>query len=189
MTTLRAFVAVALPDDVRCALAALQHQLRPGLPAAWSRPTGMHLTLHFLGDVESNQLDDITGALETTCARHEPFSSTARGLGVFPGPRRPRVLWAGLTDAGPLVELQQALCGPLETCGVPIADRTYRPHLTLARFSGQPGRQGLSSLRSILQNEQRDFGTVPVEEVRLYRSELLPGRAHHTLLSTARLGR
>ena len=189
MTPLRCFVALVLPDDVKAALAAQQQRLRSDLPASWSRSETIHLTLHFLGDLAPLQADRVAAALARTCADHAPFRMLARGLGVFPDPRRPRVLWAGLVAADPSVYLRQALCDPLVACGVKVDPKAYHPHLTLARFRKSLGRQCLSLLGSILRDEQRNYGTVPVEEVRLYRSELLPSGARHTVLSTAALGR
>ncbi len=189
MTRIRAFVAVPLPGDLVGALIRLQDQLRPDLKASWTRAEAMHLTLHFIGDVAPSSVAGITAALRSHCAGVDPFAVFARDLGVFPGPRRPRVLWAGIDDAAPLLELQRGLAGPLREGGVELDSRPYRPHLTLARFRKPLGRQDLSFLSAILRGEQRDFTSVPVEEVRLYRSELLPGGARYSVLSRAPLSR
>lgn len=187
MTSIRAFVAAPLPGDLVGTLTRLQDRLRPGLKASWTRPEAMHLTLHFLGDVEATSVDAITAALRTTCGGVDAFAVAARGLGVFPSPRRPRVLWAGIDDAEPLVQLQRLLGESLRGCGVELDSRPYRPHLTLARFRKPLARQTLSFLCSILRDEQRDFTSVPVAEVRLYRSDLLPGGARYSVLSGAPL--
>ena len=187
MTSIRAFVAVPLPGDLVATLIRLQDRLRPDLKASWTRSEAMHLTLHFLGDVSPATVEEISAALQTTCSSMTAFAVPARGLGVFPGPRRPRVLWAGIDDADRLVELQRCLANPLRGCGVECEERPYRPHLTLARFRKPLRRQGLSFLSSILRDEQRDFTSVPVEEVRLYRSELSSDGARYSVLSSARL--
>jgi len=189
MSTVRTFVAVALPDELKASLVRVQQMLRPDLPASWSRPDTMHITLHFIGDVESRQAEHIAAALQETAAGFAPFVLRARGLGVFPNPRRPRVLWVGIDDPEPLVDLQRALRDPLRGCGVTPDEKDYRPHLTLARFRKPLQRQPLSFLRVILRDEQRDLGDVTVTEVRLYRSELHPSGAVHTVLATAALTR
>jgi RNA 2',3'-cyclic 3'-phosphodiesterase len=189
VTSIRAFVAVPLPGELVDALTALRDRIRPDLKASWTRPELMHLTLHFLGDVAPASIAGISTAIQTSCAKTPPFYVAARGLGVFPDPRRPRVLWAGIEDAGPLLELQRRLAAPLKRCGVELDSRSYRPHLTLARFREPLRRQPLTFLRTILLTEQRDFASVPVGEVRLHRSELLPGGPRYTVLSTAPLTR
>ncbi len=185
--TLRAFVAVALPSPVREALAAEQERHRPHLQVGWVRPETLHLTLHFLGDVGHAQAARIAAAVTDVCARHAPFEVRARDLGVFPNTGRPRVLWVGVQDADPLVALQGALAGPLGRCGVRLDRRRYHPHLTLARVRKPLRRQGLSHLRTMLQEVARDHGAIPVEELLLFRSELSPQGPRHTILERAAL--
>lgn len=187
MTSIRAFVAVPLPVGLVSVLTRTQRRLSTDLTASWTRPEAMHLTLHFLGEVEVAVAERIGASLRAACARIPAFAVQARHLGTFPNPRRPRVLWAGIADGAPLITLQRTLVEPLRDCGLELDSRPYRPHLTLARFRKPLRRQHLSFLASILRDEQRDFGSVPVEEVRLYRSELLPDGARYTVLSTASL--
>ncbi|MEA2682453.1 MAG: 2,3-cyclic 3-phosphodiesterase [Chloroflexota bacterium] len=63
--------------------------------------------------------------------------------GAFPTPKRPRVLWLGLADAGPTIAAQAVLALKLSEAGLPVGDRAYRPHLTLARV-----RREVSTARS-----------------------------------------
>ncbi len=54
--TLRAFIAIELPPDVRETLADTQARISEKLGThdralRWARPEGLHLTLQFLGDV------------------------------------------------------------------------------------------------------------------------------------------
>lgn len=184
---IRAFVAVPLPDTVRDALHEQQQQLRHDLHVSWARPQAIHLTLHFLGDVGPDQARSIGESLRAACASHAPFEMQTRGLGVFPHLGRPRVLWAGLEQAEPLIDLQQAIIVPIERCGVRIQRRSFKPHLTLARIRSLLPRQSLSLLRHIMGDASREFGTFPVEEVRLYRSELHPAGARYTVLASAKL--
>src|SRR5512134_624706 len=95
---LRLFIAIALPDDIKARLAALQRELREGLgrsSISWTRPENLHLTLRFLGDISSDRIDDLTAALAAAAASQAPLNLTVAGLGCFPSSRRPRILWAG----------------------------------------------------------------------------------------------
>jgi len=187
---LRAFVAVPLPEGVRAALAAEQQTLRDELPGArWTRPAGIHLTLHFLGDVAPDVIEALGGALGEECAAVAPFELAVGGLGVFPGPRRPRVLWAGVAAPEGLQDLHRAAGVALRRCGLKPERRRFHPHLTLARFRSRLSRQGLSTLGRILDQEGRgQAGRFRVEAVHLYRSELLPSGARYTVLHEAPLG-
>ncbi len=185
----RAFVALGLPDAVREALAAEQQALRGALGrASWTRPEGIHLTLHFLGDLTADEVAALGDALPGACADVAPFEVAVTGLGVFPQPRRPRVLWAGIEAPPALAALHAATADALRACGLPVEGRRFRPHLTLARFRQRLSRQGLSSLVAILEEDRGGYGRFGADRVRLYRSELLPGGARYTVLHEARLG-
>src|SRR5881628_1816488 len=98
---LRLFVAIAVPEEIKARLAALQRKWRERLgrsSVSWTRPEDFHLTLRFLGDVSSNRLEELTSALAAAAAPQAPLTLTVAGLGCFPNSRRPRVLWAGIRD-------------------------------------------------------------------------------------------
>ena len=93
---LRLFVALELPPHVLEALEAVQRDLRVQVPeraARWVRPEGIHLTLKFLGDVPAGQVGEIEQGLHAAAKGHAPFELRTEGLGVFPNPKRARVLW------------------------------------------------------------------------------------------------
>ena len=68
--TIRAFVAVRIPDDILARLAAFQHQLKADFRSvSWTRPEAMHLTLQFLGNIQASHLPALRHGLEAA-ARH-----------------------------------------------------------------------------------------------------------------------
>ena len=99
MKTIRAFVAVDLPEEARAALgevgAALAGWVARGA-VKWVRPELMHLTLRFLGDTPFDRRPAVQAALDAVAAAHVPFDLHLTGVGCFPNPRRPRVVWVGL---------------------------------------------------------------------------------------------
>src|SRR3712207_5605424 len=95
--TIRTFVAVELPEEVKQALTSVQEELRARMGRAangirWVQPEGIHLTLQFLGDVAEASIPDIVEALRAASTGASPISLELNGLGVFPNLRRPRVL-------------------------------------------------------------------------------------------------
>jgi 2'-5' RNA ligase len=136
--TIRAFIAVELPDDVLVHLESVQCGLRQSLgrvesAVRWTRPEGVHLTLQFLGDVPRTQVPDIERGLREACAGARPALVRTAGLGVFPNPNRPRVLWIGLEgDLQPLFDVERAIGQALLPLGYK-PDKPFKPHLTLGR--------------------------------------------------------
>ena len=106
---IRAFIAAPIPDAVRESLAAEQERMRPRIPgASWVRPAGIHLTLHFLGDISPGLAESLGRELARELAPLPAFELATGDPGVFPNPRRPRVLWIGLEDSPALRELHGA---------------------------------------------------------------------------------
>jgi 2'-5' RNA ligase len=171
---------VLLPDDVRQRLAAAADGLRPhATDVAWVAPANLHVTLKFLGQVDQARLPELTAALREAVAQHRAFGLAVRGLGAFPTPARPRVIWAGLHDAtGALAVLAASVDTALAYVGVPPDTRPFSGHVTLGRVR-EPRRQpGLAEALA----RDADFGRVVVARVSLMRSELSPRGARYTEL-------
>ena len=95
--TVRAFIAIEMPNAVISALAGLQQDLKSmRLNVRWVRPANIHLTLTFLGDIQLTKIGAIADSMTDAAGGIAPFRLTLRGLGFFPGVRRPRVMWVGL---------------------------------------------------------------------------------------------
>jgi 2'-5' RNA ligase len=185
--TLRAFVAAELPTDLLKALAAVQAELgQRGLRVRWTRPASLHLTLKFLGDIPADRIPIVAEALRTAAVEQDAFQLTAEGIGVFPGLRRPRVLWAGLSGAGAaLAQLQRRVEEQLDAAGFPREAREFHGHLTLGRFGeGAPSGAVADVLSSYA--AQR-FGDFEVRELVLFQSDLKPRGAVYTALARAPL--
>ena len=177
----RLFIALTLPPPVRESLIALAEPL-PGV--VWTRREQLHLTLRFLGDVPTAQIEPMIERLATV--RVEPFILPVEGLGTFPPNRAPRILWIGVGSGHPrLFQLRQRVDDTLLATGLPLDVRTFHPHATLARcteIAAKPLARWLAA--------HRDFVAPPfrVEAFELYASELRPDGAVHTLRHRFPLG-
>lgn len=189
--SLRSFIAIGMPAEVVEALCEAQEALRAamgGVAVKWSRPSGMHLTLRFLGDIREDTIPALEGALGPVCAVASPFDLALDGLGAFPSARRARVIWAGIggdtAGLGRLAAAVNAAVGHLVPGG---EARDFVPHLTLGRL-GQTRREDLDALAAALASVCPDPARWRVRSVLLMRSILRPGAAEHTVLSECRLG-
>src|SRR5258708_454508 len=109
--TTRTFIALPVPAAIRSKLEGLRLSLGPELQRArWGGPDGFRLTLAFLGDVADTDLNAVCLAVAEVVRDRPRFDLTVRGLGTFPDPSRPRVLWAGIAgDLDALTSLQKSV--------------------------------------------------------------------------------
>jgi 2'-5' RNA ligase len=180
---LRAFIAVSLAPPIIGRIDTAMRKLRASIPdVRWVKPENIHLTLKFLGNIEESQVDAIERVLAISLASFPLFIINARGLGVFPDARRPRVIWVGV-DEPRLVELAASVEAALVDSGFAPEQRRFRPHLTIGRFRqfGSPANS-LSAELKIWENEW--FGACDIEQVTVFESVLRPGGAVHTALKT-----
>src|SRR6185369_6726222 len=177
----RAFVAVRLDDDVRARLAAAVERLRPLAPGvAWVTHDNVHLTLKFLGGVETARLGDIERALGAAAAGHPAFDLDVHGLGAFPSRARPRVLWAGVSaGAAETTALAASVDAALAALGFARDGRAFAAHVTLGRV--REPRANLRLAPALASGEE--FGRQRVAHISLMRSELSPKGARYTELA------
>jgi len=178
----RLFVALDVPDETRRALGEAIRRFESVCNGArWMQAENIHVTLKFIGEVEEAKLPAIKDSLANVKS-DGPIEIAFRNFGFFPNERRPRVFWLGI-EAGPcLAALAAGVSSALEPVGFPREERTFRPHLTLARFKTE---KGLPKLREIVVPLARQsFGNTVASQFHLYESMLNPDGAVHTKLAS-----
>lgn len=184
---MRTFVAVPLPNDAIALLESFQTALRKtGAEARWTSAGSIHLTLKFLGEIESGAVPDLKDALNVVACQHARFTLLMRGLGAFPTVANPRVVWCGLEgDTDRLGALQREIEIACAGLGFPPEDRPFKPHLTLGRVKGRRNLQRLTEcIRIGTPLETR----ISVDRFRIYRSTLRPSGAVYDVLEELALG-
>jgi 2'-5' RNA ligase len=183
----RVFLAIEVPEAVREALTGPLNALQPLHEAIRINPVErMHLTLHFLGHLPRSDVEQLEAALAPAVLRHWRFRLAAEGVGAFPDIRRPRVVWAGIggSDLPKLVALQGDLGDALRNAGVAVEDR-FHAHLTLGRVRRPLKAQERTLLSSWSARWARAaFGEIPVDRIRLMRSQLGDGPPKYTTVAT-----
>ena len=161
---MRLFVAIALPDDIKASIGAL----RGGIPdARWIVSENTHVTLAFIGEVQSPMMMDISLALGRI--KYPAFDLDIEGVGVFGSNKRPRILWAGVRPTPAINLLHQKIVTAIESVGAHVDDRRFRPHITLARVHKSPYER----VRHFLTDHALfKTATVPVDSFTLFSSHL-----------------
>lgn len=173
----RLFTALDLPASSVDILRAYAHEHDLGVPARWTPPENLHITLRFIGDVEEEQASEVGTVLHE--ARHRPpFDVEPLGLGVLPSRRNPRVLTVRIDPTESLRALYQSLQDVLATVDVEREERTFRPHVTLARMNDVQPERLYDTLRDI---PGPQLGAFSVDRFYLYESTLTPDGAVHTV--------
>ena len=192
MEQVRTFIAIELDEAINAAIADLQGQLKAKVPresVRWVKPEGIHLTLKFLGNVPANRVEEIERALTQACVGFPAFSVSVGGLGCFPNPRRPRVVWVGVQEeSGTLARLQKAIEDGLEKLGFAPEGRKFHAHLTLGRTQQRASSGDVRRLGQLV--EEADIGQLGQMEARavsLIKSDLRPTGAVYTQLAAVRL--
>ena len=179
---IRSFIAIELPDEIRHALAEVQKHLRRDVAGVrWVEPGSIHLTLKFLGDIPAEQIQPIVAAAMGAVQDEPPVSLGVSGLGAFPNPRRPRVIWVGIEgDVARLGRLQARLEEALEPLGFPREERAFRPHLTVGRVKDP--RRPPDLTRPLADVAVPRCNSFDVREILLYKSDFRPTGAIYTKL-------
>jgi 2'-5' RNA ligase len=133
----RLFVAIRPPRPILDGLLALMGGVAG---ARWQSEEQLHLTLRFIGEVDRHMAQDVLAALGSV--HHPPFDVALNGLGTFDRRGEPVTLWAGVAPQEPLKALHKKVDQALTRVGVERDQRSYVPHITLARLGRGTGPVG-----------------------------------------------
>jgi len=189
---MRCFIAVDVGDAIRREVTRVVSTLTGKLEAVkappkvvWVKPSALHLTVRFLGEIEPADVERLQQVLAPAIAL-APFEVQWRGIGTFPNNKHPRALWIGVVNgAAPLAQLEAEVSRRMASGIVAdLDDRPLLPHLTVGRVK----MDGVGvDWPKILQAVEVKRVTTVVDRVTLYRSELSRGGPHYTGLVSAPL--
>jgi RNA 2',3'-cyclic 3'-phosphodiesterase len=190
MSLLRAFIAVEIPLALREAVCAATEPLQKSIGPAvrWVLMENMHLTLKFLGDTSPANVELLSQMLHAEAELFPGFELRLQGLGAFPNPKRPRVLYIGIQAPGTLEALQRGIDSASRRLGYESEERGFSPHLTIGRVKQNVTAAEQQTIRRALEETSIDsLGTARVDSVHLYKSDLKPTGSVYTRLHSAQL--
>ncbi len=165
---MRTFVAVEISnEDIINSIKKFQTKINIDAKPVESR--NFHFTLQFLGEVSEEILQKIIQALRKI--EFSSFSVNLKGVGAFPKPKFPRVIWVGTDDDGGnmLIQLSKKVEKVLEPLGF-FSNKPFKPHITIFRIKKKVKdiTKELNSKKTI------DFGIQEITNIKLKKSELTP---------------
>jgi len=167
----RCFVAVDIDDAaLKMALIRVQRVLETTeADVKCVEEENIHITLKFLGEIPEAKTSQVAELVIRIAFR--PFTLDFRGVGVFPNPNRPSVVWAGVSgDISEMLAVFTELDSGLKTLGFEPERRPLQPHVTLCRV--RSGRKRVELMESVKRMENEEFGILRVEHITLKRSVL-----------------
>jgi RNA 2',3'-cyclic 3'-phosphodiesterase len=188
----RTFIAVHFSDEVIANLTTILSKARrmigPQSRVRWVEPHNVHLTLQFLGNVDIDVVPILASGLRGAFSDIQPFEVTLTGLGAFPAPARPRVIWIGIQVG---VENLKMLQAGVEVVTTPLGfipdKRTFKPHVTLGRI--KEDRPPTDLTKTLAQLHEVQAGTCQVDTVFLMKSDLKSAGPVYSVLDSFPLGR
>ncbi|MGQ0606412.1 MAG: RNA 2',3'-cyclic phosphodiesterase [Candidatus Nitrosotenuis sp.] len=164
---MRTFVAVEISDhQVLDSIKKLQTELR--VSAKPIEIHNMHFTLMFLGEILDDMVEKIQAQLDTI--QFSSFDIGFVGVGAFPKPKLPRVIWIGLDEGGEkLVKLAKTVEEKLAPLGFK-SDKPFKPHATIFRIKNKTS----DITDQISKYGARKFGTQKVSAIKFKQSVLTP---------------
>jgi RNA 2',3'-cyclic 3'-phosphodiesterase len=188
MSRVRLFTAVDVGASIRGHALSLQRKLATsGANVKWVEPDQMHITLNFLGEMDDREMYAISRVLTKVANIEPPFQLRAAGFGAFPNSRRPKTIWAALTDGlENLIRIYGRSVEPLTDLGVyRKEDRGYNPHLTLGRVKEEADSDLIAA--ELPKFADWHGGDCAIEELLLMRSELRREGPEYTVVARAPL--
>ena len=178
---MRTFIAIELPDNIKKEIEQLQAPLkRTEAFVSWVKPSNIHVTLKFLGEVPEEKINEVFSATQKALEETGKFSMSLKGTGTFPNLKRPRVIWIGAGSGEEELSLMaKRIEEEMAKIGFPREKRKFSAHFTIGRVKSPKNLEKLMGLV-----ESSDFQTEKIEvgEVVVMKSQLHPAGAIYTPL-------
>ncbi|ABV34595.1 MULTISPECIES: RNA 2',3'-cyclic phosphodiesterase [Pseudothermotoga] len=166
---MRTFIAVDVNENVRGVSQQIVEKLmKRGFKANWVSKENIHLTLFFLGEVQSHKVDEIARHLCHRIMGFPSFSYIVEKLGYFSKQSKPRVIWLGIKSNQALQKLYEEMKSELVKHNFSFEER-FSPHITVGRIKDFPG-----AWQPLIEDITFEPITVAVDRFSIYFSRLTP---------------
>lgn len=188
----RIFIAVNLPEKIRNKLAEYKEKY-PGLPARWTKPKNLHITLAFIGYASDEGLAEACEIAKKVAEKRQPFLVGLNKICYGPKSKLvyadenkpPRMVWAlgeKLKEFSALKnDLDNMLLGSQKIRFL-AENKEFSPHITLARIKTWEWSKIEPEERPEIE-EDVDINFF-VDSIEVMESELKRGGAEYEILGS-----
>jgi len=178
--TVRSFLALTVDQaSIDFLDDALTGQLRHYSGFRRIPPVDWHVTLHFLGNQSTDLLERLAGAIDVLSpGLTAPGTFPLARLGLFPHPTHGNLIVAEGMATAAMAQWHEGLAHCLGELGLPVENRPWRPHISLAR------RRLHRSRRPATTADLKLDWTVQLQAISLMKSELSDSPARYQALKT-----
>jgi len=163
---MRTFVAIEITNNETInSIKKFQDSIK--IDAKPVESNNFHFTLQFLGEITEEVSKKIIKALNLI--EFTSFSVNLKGVGVFPRPESPRIIWIGTDENGGnmLIELSKKVEKVLKPLGF-SSNKPFKPHITIFRI-----KKKIGNITNELKNRKMvDFGIQEIINIKLKKSKL-----------------
>ncbi len=177
---MRVFLAIEIDEKLTDKIYEVQREfMKCEAPIKLVETENLHFTLKFFGEVDQDKIDQINRAIDAKIDKHKSFIIKIKGMGVFPNENYIRVVWLGMDNFEPFSHLQMDLDEDFQKMGFK-KERSYTPHLTIARVKGAKNKDEL--LATLKGLDDIEIGEMNIKKIVLKKSELTPAGPIYTTL-------
>ena len=182
MPAIRTFIALPASNEIQQQIADVQSELiTTQADVKWEPKNKFHITLKFLGSVESQKIESLSSALVDLVKQLSAFEITYDSLGVFPNLRNPRVIWIGTKFNQIVLDMQSGVEQICLDIGFQKEEHAFHPHITLGRVKGT---HNIARLTEAIKTVTFESIQSRCSELLLMKSDLRPSGSIYTILKS-----
>lgn len=180
---MRVFIALELNDEMKEYIDKKTKLIKKhAQKGRFTTRDNFHLTLKFIGNIEPDELTDLTAAMTNAASNIQPFSINLSTVDYFQKGRSKILYFDVIDQFNQLNNLFELLEAALATKGYPKDQRAFTPHITIGRkVRLKPSVEKLNALLAL------NPRAITVEKISLMESTRINDRLRYIPLTTVQL--
>ncbi|MBU1098906.1 MAG: RNA 2',3'-cyclic phosphodiesterase [Bacteroidetes bacterium] len=180
--TSRLFISLEIPEYIQEEIIKLRQEIY-GVGAErirWEEKEKLHLTLKFLGEIDSTLESQICSALHTVSSKYQSLHLEFSKFGLFLRSGIPSILWVGIKNNDLLLKLQRDIDNQLSRLNIKKDKRKFSAHITILRLKG---KENMEQINNFMDYSLENYNFT-ASKITLMKSQLLQKGSVYTALKS-----